>query len=134
MRPEPNFGLAHRQVLGRRPDLQKWTPSKGLPWWFGTWRDDRRFTAEQERELIALARDPVTAEAMTVTREACWRYEISVPLGTWIPVYQFECPVLAHRADDKVTIIAPDGSRRHIRSDGWATKPSSWPHQGERGF
>lgn len=134
MRAEPNFGLAQRQVLGHRPDVVKWTPSKGLPWWIGTWREDHRFTVEQERVLIELARDPVTASAITVSREACPRAEVGGMLRQWLPVYQFDCPVLAHRADGKITIIAPDGSRRNIRGDGWATKPSSWPYMGERGF
>lgn len=134
MRAEPNFGLAHRQVLGRRPELVRLAPSKGLPWWIGSWRDDRRFTAQQEAALIALGRDPVTALAMTVSREACIRNEIAPMIGSWIPVFQFDCPVLAARADGKVAVIGPDGSTRHVRADGWASRPTSHPYVGAWGF
>lgn len=131
---EPNFGLAHRKVIGRRPEVVKWTPSKGLPWWIGTWRDDHRFTVEQERTLLELGRDPVTHEAVTVTREACIYNEVAPMLREWIPVFQFECPLIGRRSDGKLSIIAPDGSRRHIRGDAWATKPSSRPYMGAWGF
>ncbi len=130
MAREVTDGLAHRRVLGRRPETVKWVPSKPLPWWISTWSEDARFTAEQELALMSLGRDPVTADAITVRRDACPYTEISAPLGQWLPIYEFEAPVIGTRADGKVTIIAPDGSRRHIRADGWAHKPSTRPYQG----
>lgn len=124
-----NFGLEHRQVLGRRPAVVRCAPSKPMPWWIGAWAEDRRFTQQQEAELIRLGRDPVTQEAMTVRREAP-DAEVWTPLHQWRPIYEFDAPLLGHRADGKATIIAPDGSRRHIRADGWAQKPSSRPNTG----
>ncbi|WP_419808359.1 hypothetical protein [Sphingomonas sp.] len=121
-------------MLGRRPAMVKWTPSKPLPWWLGGWREGHDFTIEQEERLIQLGRDPVTAERMTVRREQDLYTEGAPNLNTWIPIYEFACPVLARRADDKVTIIAPDGTTKHIRADGWAAKPSSYPYRGSVGF
>lgn len=112
-----------RRILGKRPVQIRWTPSKPLPWWFGYWGEGHRFTAQQEEALIALGRDPVTAEALDVRREINVHDpgESGMPVfGELLPIYQFACPVIGKGKGDLVRVIGPNGKPHDVHPDGWA--------------
>lgn len=122
-----------RVFLGRRPATIRWTPSKPIPWWAAVWQEGRRFTAEQEQALIALGRDPVTAEALEVVREIDLYADEAggvLRIGELRPVYAFDCPVIGKGAAGKVRVIGPNGKPRDVQPDGWANKPHPKPYRG----
>jgi hypothetical protein len=122
----------HRRVIGRRPSVVLWKPSKALPWWYGTWEDGCPFTGEQERTLDALQLHPSTVERIEVRREVPSAPDepFMLTVGQWKPVYQFLCPALgAGKEPGTVNVIGPNGKRRDVRADGWAHDPSTRPHQ-----
>ena len=114
--------------IGRQPDRVHITPSRSQPW-YGAIVTGRRFTRQQEAELIKLGADIATAEAITVKRQATGR-ELWWPTGQLPPVYAFECPVILRRADGRVKVITPSGERKLVRADGWAHPPRRNPASG----
>lgn len=129
---EKGYTYTHRRVIGRRPSYVRWTPSKALPWWFGTWADGSPLTAEQERALDSLGLHPHDVELIEVRREVPQSPDepVMLQVGQWRPVYQFLCPVVGTgKEPGSVNIIGPDGKRRDVRADGWAHEPSTRPFQ-----
>ncbi len=110
-----------RNCVGRQPAVMYITPSKPNIW-YGRIIDDRRFTEQQSAKLIELGRDPVTAEAIEVKRNATDR-EYYWNTRDLPPYFQMMCPVVARRADGKIKVIAPSGAATFVRSDGWAGAP-----------
>jgi len=117
------------KVIGKMPPGSSITiaPSKRYPW-YGSWDDGDRFTRQQMRALQRRDLNPDTVETIAVRREATHR-DLYIPLNTWPPIYQFDCPIIG-RSGNRVRILAPDGEPSLIRSDGWATKPSTRPFTG----
>lgn len=114
--------------VGRQPATPVIIPSKRQPW-YGAIIEGHRFTRQQENELIKLGADIATAEAMTVKRQATDR-EYCWPTSQLPPVFAFECPVLAKRADGRFKVIAPSGERKIVFADGWAHRPKRRPSMG----
>ncbi|MDR6850159.1 hypothetical protein [Sphingomonas sp. BE137] len=103
------------------------TPSNPNPW-YGTIREGRRFTEQQNAKLISANKDPLTCESIEVRRNATDR-EYYWPTGTYPPFFAFDCPVLARMADGRVKVIAPSGQNKIVLKDGWVTRPGrrkSW--------
>lgn len=116
-----------RTCIGRQPAVMLITPSAPYSW-YGTIRDNRRFTEQQNAKLITAGKDPLTCEAITVRRNATDR-EHYWPLGSLPPYFAFDCPVVAHMADGRVKVIAPSGENKIVLKDGWVTRPGrrrSW--------
>lgn len=109
------------KLMGRQPERLYFAPSKSHPW-YGTINGEDRFTVEQVRELMSLGRDPLTAEAIKVHRQATSR-EMWWPTDYAPPVFEFECPVITRRKDSKVKVITPSGETAWVRADGWAGFP-----------
>lgn len=126
--PVDLYTRERRRVLGRHPEFMRWTPSKSLPWKYGFWNPGHRFTQQQEAGLIKLARDPVTAQAMTVRREACPYDEIFAQVGQWLPVYEFLCPIIGKGKAGTIRVLAPNGKPRDVQPDGWGHTPKPKPH------
>jgi hypothetical protein len=124
------------KVLGRQPSIMKWTPSKGLPWYYGDIRGfteengaqigGERFTVEQQLSMAVHGIAPDTRQTMTVYRQATdqewWWGSGSLP-----PRFAFECPIVTLRPDLRLTIIAPDGRTMPVYQDGWAKRPNCKP-------
>jgi hypothetical protein len=121
------------KVLGRQPTIMKWTPSKGLPWYYGDIRGfteedgaqvgGERFTVEQQLSMAVHGIAPDTRETMTIYRQATDE-ERWWPPGTLPARFAFECPIVALRRDMRLTIIAPDGRTMPAFQDGWAKRPN----------
>ena len=110
-----------RAVLGRQPETVYITPSKPNAW-YGTIVEGRELTAQQHHALVHVHGLSASHETMEVVRQATDR-EMWWPNGTLAPVYIFRCPVLRRRADGKVDVIAPDGTTKRVRANGWTSKP-----------
>ncbi len=110
-----------RNCVGRQPEVMYVTPSKPNIW-YGMVVADQRFTTQQSAKLIELGRDPVTAEAIAVKRNATDR-EFYWNNRQLPPYFEMMCPVLARRADGKIKVIAPSGGFTFVRPDGWAGAP-----------
>lgn len=123
------YNRYRRQVLGRHPELMRWTPSKPLPWKYGFWNEGHRFTQQQEAGLIKRGRDPVTAEAMTVRREADPYEEIHAQENRWLPVYEFLCPIIGKGKAGTIRVLAPNGSACDVHPNGWRTQPKARPYK-----
>ena len=120
------------EILGWQPARILVTPSKTPSAWYGAIRGavktgfgdhsitgGARFTEQQNEALISRGMDILTAEAMTVQRNAG---DHEICNGTGLPgVYQFECPVLSRRADGRVRVIAPSGAEKLVEADGWSS-------------
>ncbi len=120
------------EILGRQPARILVTPSKTPSAWYGAIRGavktgfgdhsitgGARFTEQQNEALISRGMDILTAEAMTVQRNAG---DHEICNGTGLPgVYQFECPVLSRRVDGRVRVIAPSGAEKLVEGDGWTS-------------
>lgn len=110
--------------IGRQPEVRRIVPSKPNPW-YGSFQDGRRFSAEQERELLKRGRDVLTAPALLVKRQAT-HDEHYWPVGTLPPVFAFEAPIIGKRGD-KVKVIAPSGDAKLVAADGWSHRPYRVP-------
>lgn len=122
MMPSTSHG---RQVIGRQPETIFVTPSKPNPW-HGTIVEGRDITTQQNRALVEDHGLSAAVETIEVVREATHR-EAYWPTGTLPPVYVFRCPVLRRRADGEIEVVAPNGTTKRVRADGWAHKPSTTP-------
>jgi len=107
-------------IIGRQPKVLHISPSKSYPW-YGKIIEGRRFTVEQELGLAHLGIKPDDVEAMKVRRTSNDN-EFWTPLYTYPPVFEFECPILGHRADGKVKVLSPCGDAKLIFSNGWIGK------------
>lgn len=110
-----------RICIGRQPAVMMVTPSAPYAW-YGTIRDERRFTEQQIGKLITAGKDPLTCEAIEVRRNATDR-EHYWPIGSLPPYFAFECPVVTRLADGRIKIIAPSGENKIVLRDGWVTRP-----------
>jgi hypothetical protein len=129
---ERGFSYLRRRVIGRRPDHIRWTPSKALPWWFGTWEGEQPLTLEQVDALKRMRLDPATVETIEVRREIPESQDEPVMprVGEWKPVYQFLCPIVGPgKEQGAVRVLGPNGKPRDVRADGWAHEPSTRPFQ-----
>lgn len=107
------------KVVGRQPEILQIIPSKPNPW-YGTIVDGEPLTLEQLRTLDRMSLDPTNTKRVTVRRNAT-DWEMWWPIGNLPPVYEFECPLLRRRADDRLHVIAPDGTGKLVFADGWTT-------------
>lgn len=123
--------------VGRQPKIVKWVPSKPRDPWHGTVvggqenplaiEGGERFTVEQQRWCTEHGVDPQVGPGLLVKRQATgdeiWRSMLDMP-----PVLACECPVTGlTRADGKVQIVSPAGSKKFVFPDGWAHRPYRRP-------
>lgn len=111
------------RIFPRQPDKFVITPSSQSPWIGYLGAPDARFTKMQHYRMRELRLDPETCETITVYREATSR-EMSWGIGMPPPVFQFDCPVLGHRADGKVKVLSPSGEGKFVLANGWVRMPS----------
>jgi hypothetical protein len=121
------------EVIGRQPTRIIVIPSAAPSPWYGaivggektgfgdhSIKGGQRFTEQQVEQMIKRGWDVLTAKAMTVRRNST-DAEIWSGIGQPRPVYEFECPIVHHRADGRVRVIAPSGDEKLVEGDGWIT-------------
>lgn len=113
------------RVIRRQPEVLHIVPSKPNPW-YGSIVEGDPLTIEQRRALAerGLAEDTPT---MIVYRQATDR-EMWWGLNSAPPVFEFECPIIGHRAQTKasppkVKILSPNGEAKLVFPDGWTRRP-----------
>lgn len=118
-------------VLGRWPAVAKITPSNPSPWYgsipgaerhSGSMRGGTRFTTEQQAAIVQRGLSTADVPAMVVRRRATMA-EAWWPQGSPAPLYEFECPIVGHRADGRRLVITPAGMAKLVQCDGWITAP-----------
>jgi hypothetical protein len=96
------------------------TPSN-INVWFGSWREGRLLTAQQERKLCALLLDPATVDTMEVQVVASAR-EWSWDGREKAPVRLITCPIIG-RGAERIRVIAPHGEVKLVYPGGHLTRP-----------
>ena len=121
----------NKPPVGRQPKIRRITPSRINPW-YGTingysenelaQEGGEQFTLEQQHAIACRGLVADTVETITAKRQATGD-EIWCPEGQLPSVFAFDCPVVGKHHDGRLRVIAPSGTEKLIRPDGW----TSWP-------